>query len=74
MAAHGLAAMHGSAPTVGVMGSRTAPEAMTTTLRILQLPPLPHVPAPLRGVATVCVDGVSLDPRSPRSWTGACVR
>jgi hypothetical protein len=35
---------------------------MTTTLRILQLPPLPHVPAPLRGVATVCVDGVSLEP------------
>jgi FAD/FMN-containing dehydrogenase len=40
----------------------TAPEAMTTTFRILQLPPLPHVPARLRGVATVCVDGVSLDP------------
>jgi hypothetical protein len=41
--------------------TRTASEAMTTTFRILQLPPLPHVPAPLRGVATVCVDGVSLD-------------
>jgi FAD/FMN-containing dehydrogenase len=42
--------------------ARTAPEAMTTTFRILQLPPLPHVPEPLRGVATVCVDGVSLEP------------
>ena len=42
--------------------ARTASEAMTTTFRILQLPPLPHVPAPLRGVATVCVDGVSLEP------------
>jgi FAD/FMN-containing dehydrogenase len=42
--------------------ARTAPEAMTTTFRILQLPPLPHVPEPLRGVTTVCVDGVSLDP------------
>jgi FAD/FMN-containing dehydrogenase len=42
--------------------TRTAPETMTTTFRILQLPPLPHVPEPLRGVATVCVDGVSLDP------------
>jgi FAD/FMN-containing dehydrogenase len=42
--------------------SRTASEAMTTTFRILQLPPLPHVPEPLRGVATVCVDGVSLEP------------
>src|SRR5262249_35487460 len=35
--------------------SRTAPESMTTTFRILQLPPLPHVPEPLRGVATVCI-------------------
>jgi hypothetical protein len=42
--------------------TRTAPEAMTTTFRILQLPPLPEVPAPLRGTATVCVDGVSLEP------------
>jgi FAD/FMN-containing dehydrogenase len=42
--------------------TRTAPEAMTTTWRILQLPPLPEVPAPLRGTATVCVDGVSLEP------------
>ena len=42
--------------------TRCAPHAMTTTFRILQLPPLPHVPAPLRGVATVCVNGVSLDP------------
>jgi len=42
--------------------ARTAPESMTTTFRILQLPPLPDVPEPLRGVATVCIDGVSLDP------------
>jgi FAD/FMN-containing dehydrogenase len=42
--------------------TRSAPEAMTTTFRVLQLPPLPHVPEPLRGVATICVDGVSLDP------------
>jgi FAD/FMN-containing dehydrogenase len=42
--------------------ARTAPDSMTTTFRILQLPPLPHVPEPLRGVATVCIDGVSLDP------------
>jgi FAD/FMN-containing dehydrogenase len=43
--------------------TRTAPAAMTTTFRILQLPPLPQVPEPLRGVATVCVDGVSLEPQ-----------
>jgi FAD/FMN-containing dehydrogenase len=42
--------------------TRVAPEAMTTTFRVLQLPPLPHVPEPLRGVTTVCIDGVSLDP------------
>ncbi|HKO29208.1 MAG TPA: FAD-dependent oxidoreductase, partial [Solirubrobacteraceae bacterium] len=40
----------------------TAPDTMTTTYRVLCLPPLPEVPEPLRGVPTVCVDGVALDP------------
>jgi FAD/FMN-containing dehydrogenase len=40
----------------------TAPHTMTTTYRLLCLPPLPEVPEPLRGVPTVCVDGVALDP------------
>lgn len=35
---------------------------ITTTFRLLCLPPLPEVPEPLRGVPTVCVDGVALDP------------
>jgi hypothetical protein len=39
-----------------------ASEDITTTFRILCLPPLPEVPEPLRGVPTVCVDGVALDP------------
>jgi FAD/FMN-containing dehydrogenase len=38
-----------------------APESITTTFRILCLPPLPEVPEPLRAVPTVCVDGVALD-------------
>lgn len=40
----------------------TAPDTTTTTYRLLCLPPLPEVPEPLRGVPTVCVDGVALDP------------
>jgi FAD/FMN-containing dehydrogenase len=39
-----------------------APDSMTTTFRLLCLPPLPEVPEPLRAVPTVCVDGVALDP------------
>jgi FAD binding domain-containing protein len=39
-----------------------ASDDITTTFRILNLPPLPEVPEPLRAVTTVCVDGVSLDP------------
>lgn len=42
--------------------SRSAPDTITTTCRILQLPPLPDVPEPLRAVPTVCVDGVALRP------------
>jgi FAD binding domain len=40
----------------------SAPDTTTTTYRLLCLPPLPEVPEPLRGVPTVCVDGVALDP------------
>jgi len=42
--------------------TQTAPEAITTTFRLLCLPPVPEVPEPLRAVPTVCVDGVSLAP------------
>ena len=38
-----------------------APDSITTTFRLLRLPPLPDVPEPLRGVPTVCVDGVALE-------------
>jgi FAD/FMN-containing dehydrogenase len=40
----------------------TAPDSVTTTFRLLNLPPLPEVPEPLRGVSTVCVNGVALEP------------
>jgi FAD/FMN-containing dehydrogenase len=36
-----------------------APDAVTTSLRILQLPPLEHLPAPLRGRAVVMIDGAA---------------
>ncbi|HYF27846.1 MAG TPA: FAD-binding oxidoreductase [Baekduia sp.] len=38
----------------------TAPEAATTNLRILCLPPLPDVPEPLRAVPHVAIDGAVL--------------
>ncbi len=37
-----------------------APDTITTTFRLLRLPPVPEVPEPLRGVPTVCIDGVAL--------------
>ena len=37
-----------------------APDTITTTFRLLRLPQLPEVPEPLRGVPTVCIDGVAL--------------
>ncbi len=43
--------------------TRFAPDAITTTFRLLCLPPLPEVPEPLRAVPTVCIDGVDLDGR-----------
>ena len=44
--------------------TRTAPRTITTTFRVLRMPDLPDVPEPLRGVATVCVDAVALEPAS----------
>jgi hypothetical protein len=38
-----------------------ADESISTTFRLLNLPPLPQVPEPLRGVQTICVDGVALN-------------
>ncbi|MBI5103797.1 MAG: FAD-binding oxidoreductase [Solirubrobacterales bacterium] len=40
--------------------SRDAPDAVTTSLRLLRLPPLPDVPEPLRDVPVVVVDGAVL--------------
>lgn len=39
-----------------------ASDDITTTFRVLNLPPLPEVPEPLRGITSVCVNGVALDP------------
>jgi hypothetical protein len=40
--------------------TKHADESISTTFRLLNLPPLPQVPEPLRGVQTVCIDGVAL--------------
>lgn len=37
--------------------SRNAPTAVTTSLRLLNLPSVPEVPTLLRGRSTVCIDG-----------------
>jgi FAD/FMN-containing dehydrogenase len=39
---------------------RTAPEQVSTSARLLQVPPLPDIPEPLRGRAFVAIDGAYL--------------
>lgn len=46
--------------TAWVAAARTAPDAVTTSLRILRLPPLPEVPEPLRDTPVVVADGAVL--------------
>jgi FAD binding domain len=40
--------------------TRTAPREVTTSFRIMRLPPLPSVPEPLTRGPVVCLDGVAL--------------
>jgi FAD/FMN-containing dehydrogenase len=40
--------------------TRTAPEEISTSARILQIPPLPDIPEPMRGRALVVIDGAYL--------------
>jgi hypothetical protein len=42
---------------------RSAPDSVTTSARLLRLPPLPDVPEPHRGVPVFAVDGVAIDER-----------
>lgn len=47
--------------------TQTVPEDATTAARILQVPPLPEIPEPLRGRAFVVIDGaVAGDPQEAR--------
>jgi FAD/FMN-containing dehydrogenase len=41
--------------------TRLAPDSVTTSLRLLRLPPVPEVPEPLRAVPVVGVDGLAVD-------------
>ena len=51
-----------------------APDDITTTFRVLNLPPLPEVPEPLQGVTSICVDGVALDAARPSNWSPPALR
>jgi hypothetical protein len=46
--------------TAWVDWTRDAPDAVTTSLRILRLPPLPEIPEPMRDTPVVVVDGAVL--------------
>jgi FAD/FMN-containing dehydrogenase len=41
--------------------TRTAPDEVTTSFRVLNLPPLPDIPEPFRGRQLVVIDGAVLD-------------
>lgn len=43
-----------------VAWSRSAPEAVTTSFRVLRLPPLPEIPEPMRDTPVVVIDGAVL--------------
>ena len=44
--------------------TRTAPDAFTSTARILQIPDMPEVPDPIRGRNLVVIDGVFVGPEA----------
>lgn len=48
----------------------TAPDSVTSTFRILRLPPLEQIPEPIRGVPVACVDGVALDDEAGAGLAG----
>lgn len=41
--------------------TRGAPDSVTSTFRIMRLPPFEEFPEPIRGKTVVCIDGASLD-------------
>jgi hypothetical protein len=45
--------------------TRTAPDNVTTSLRVMQLPPLEHIPEPLRGRSIVMIDGAVTGDHGP---------
>jgi hypothetical protein len=71
-AQYSLGAAHASSPDVGAVSdaaplldawtgwTKTAPREVTTSFRILRLPPLPGVPEPLTHGPVVCLDGAAV--------------
>jgi FAD/FMN-containing dehydrogenase len=54
--------------------TETAPDEVTTSIRILQLPPLPELPEPLRGAQIIVVDGAVLGDAAFAAETLAALR
>ena len=52
----------------------TAPDEITTSLRLLNLPPLEDIPEPLRGKSWVAIDGAYLGPEADAVATLAALR
>lgn len=50
--------------------TRTAPESVTTSFRIMNLPPMEAVPEPIRGKNLVAIDGVALDDADGQALAG----
>jgi UDP-N-acetylenolpyruvoylglucosamine reductase len=47
--------------------TRRAPDSVTTSMRLLRLPPLPDVPEPLRGVPVIGIDGIAVEEADGRA-------
>jgi hypothetical protein len=50
--------------------TKTANDSTTSNFRIMRMPPFEEIPEPIRGKASVCVDGVSIDPASGEELAG----
>jgi FAD/FMN-containing dehydrogenase len=61
-----------AAELLGIWGewTKSAPDSVTSTFRILRLPPLEEIPEPIRGVPVACVDAVALEDEAGAALAG----
>src|SRR5262249_14707963 len=50
--------------------AKTAPDTVTTSFRIMQVPPLPDIPEPIRGRQIVIIDGAVTGDHGPEVVAG----